>query len=57
MVLKSFLNAFATKDFTNGIKYIGASRIWKPMLGAKKPTKNDMDKFNPYEVQAIHFTS
>jgi hypothetical protein len=55
MVLKYFLNAFTTKDFTNGIEPINALRIHKPMLGVRKPYGNDMDESNPCGHQVTHF--
>jgi hypothetical protein len=46
-MLKSFLNIFATKDLTNGIKPIDALRIQKHVLGVRKSKKSDMDESNP----------
>ncbi len=40
-MLRSFWNAYDTKDFINGKKFIGTPNIWRSDLGAKKPRGND----------------
>jgi hypothetical protein len=37
-----------TKESTNGIKPIDATKIEKPMSNVQKFRTNDMDKFDPY---------
>jgi hypothetical protein len=44
-----------TKDFTNGIEPIGASRIQKLVLGVRKHGGSDM--FNPCGNQATYFVN
>lgn len=55
-MLRSFWNAFLTKDSTNGIECIGAPKTYEThMLGVKKSRGCDMDGFNCYGNQATHF--
>jgi hypothetical protein len=56
MVLRSFWNAYSTKDFTNGIKCTSAPKIYEiHMLGVRKPRGSEMDRSNCYGNQATHF--
>jgi hypothetical protein len=46
---------FIIKDYTNGIKPINVFRIWKHVLGVRKPSESDMGKFNSCGDQVTHF--
>ncbi len=43
------------KDYTNGIKPIGVFKIWKHVLGVRKPSESDMDMFNSCGDQVTDF--
>jgi len=55
MLLKSFWNAFTTKDSMNGIEPNSALKIHKFVSSSRKPRGGDMDKSNPCGDQATHF--
>jgi hypothetical protein len=55
MLLKSFWNAFVTKDSMNGIEPNSALKIHKFVLSSRKPRGGDTDKSNPYGDQVTHF--
>jgi len=43
------------KGSTNGIKPIGAPKIWKFVWGVKKLGESDVDRLNPCGNQITHF--
>jgi hypothetical protein len=55
MVLRSFWSIFATNNSTNGIKSISAPKVWKHVLGVKKHGRNNINGYNPYGNQTIHY--
>lgn len=54
-MLISFWNASTTKEFTNGIKPIGALKISKHVLGVRKHGGSDLDRSTLYGDQVTHF--